>query len=443
MNSAAVIYEVRLAIASEIAEEFDRWLSQHVAEMLRFDGFESADTIAAESDAPDEVLRIVRYRVRTRELLQHYLDTHAAAMRADGIHRFGDQMRVSRDIYPAQTDHNPDTGLRCQNCQAVLTGQYCAACGQRNEHRVISVMQLVREFIGDLFELDSRLWRTVIPLLFRPGKLTTEYLRGRRVHYTPPVRLYLVTSLFFFLVAFFDTQVGGIIDLEATEQNGETVIAPIVIGPGDAPDTTTPEADRDPKPPTESQDPQVDEIDGAQQQPPDDAEQWDGCDSIQLGDTEFEGRLATRARRVCEKLTSPGGANRFVESFVDNLPGLMFIFLPVVALFMKLLYPFSARYYVEHLLFLLHFHSFFFLSWTMVMLFSRLPDALPGKTLVSVLVFTALLFYTPIYLFVALGRVYKQHLLVRLLKFAILGTLYLVSLVTLFTGLMALTALSL
>jgi hypothetical protein len=75
----------------------------------------------------------------------------------------------------------------CLNCGAVLGGQYCGYCGQRATTRLISIWQLVREAFGDLFELDSRLWRTLLPLLFRPGKLTQDYLQGRRARYMPPL----------------------------------------------------------------------------------------------------------------------------------------------------------------------------------------------------------------------------------------------------------------
>jgi len=92
----------------------------------------------------------------------------------------------------------------CLNCGAELRGQYCGTCGQRARNRLISLWELLTEAFGDLFELDSRLWRTLIPLLVRPGRLTRDYLEGRRARYMPPFRMYLVLSVVFFVVAFFD-----------------------------------------------------------------------------------------------------------------------------------------------------------------------------------------------------------------------------------------------
>ena len=97
-----------------------------------------------------------------------------------------------------------DPGPPCLNCGAAVTGQYCGQCGQRSTTRLISLWELVRDAFGDLFELDSRLWRTMIPLLVRPGLLTRDYLQGRRARYMPPFRMYLVLSLLFFVIAFFD-----------------------------------------------------------------------------------------------------------------------------------------------------------------------------------------------------------------------------------------------
>ena len=92
----------------------------------------------------------------------------------------------------------------CLNCGTRLRGQYCGNCGQRASSRLISLWELMRDAFGDLLELDSRLWRTLIPLLVRPGKLTRDYLEGRRARYMPPFRMYLVLSVIFFVVAFFD-----------------------------------------------------------------------------------------------------------------------------------------------------------------------------------------------------------------------------------------------
>ena len=64
-----------------------------------------------------------------------------------------------------------------------------------------SLWHFASEAMEDLTHADSRLWSTVGALLFKPGFLTCEFLAGRRVKYLPPLRLYLVLSLLFFVIA--------------------------------------------------------------------------------------------------------------------------------------------------------------------------------------------------------------------------------------------------
>ena len=60
---------------------------------------------------------------------------------------------------------------------------------------------LLRDLMEDLFDLDSRFVRTMKPLLFKPGRLTRDYMEGRRFRYAPPMRLYIFSSIVFFLLA--------------------------------------------------------------------------------------------------------------------------------------------------------------------------------------------------------------------------------------------------
>ncbi len=66
--------------------------------------------------------------------------------------------------------------------------------------RRLTMGALFNDFLHDLTDLDSRVWRTLIALLTKPGKLTNEFIAGRRTLYLPPFRLYLVLSLIFFLL---------------------------------------------------------------------------------------------------------------------------------------------------------------------------------------------------------------------------------------------------
>ncbi|MDR3527882.1 MAG: DUF3667 domain-containing protein [Rhizomicrobium sp.] len=88
---------------------------------------------------------------------------------------------------------------QCANCGTVLADRFCAHCGQAaNDHRR-SVRHLVNDFIKDIASFDSRILRTIIALVWRPGELALAFREGRTQRYVPPVRLYLFTSLLFFL----------------------------------------------------------------------------------------------------------------------------------------------------------------------------------------------------------------------------------------------------
>lgn len=100
----------------------------------------------------------------------------------------------------------------CQNCQAPLGGDYCSNCGQRDVDLERPIWGLVAEVIRDTFEVDGRAWLTIRTLFRRPGMLTSEFLAGRRRKYTPPLRLYLVTSISFFVLVAWMAQSGVLLD---------------------------------------------------------------------------------------------------------------------------------------------------------------------------------------------------------------------------------------
>lgn len=89
----------------------------------------------------------------------------------------------------------------CRNCGLPLEGRYCHACGQKAAHAEVTVGELVHDAIHEFVHLDNKIVQTLKLLLFKPGELTAEFLRGRRVRYVPPLRLYLVCSLLFFALA--------------------------------------------------------------------------------------------------------------------------------------------------------------------------------------------------------------------------------------------------
>lgn len=90
----------------------------------------------------------------------------------------------------------------CLNCGAAIYGRFCHVCGQENIEPKESFWHLVTHFVYDITHFDGKFFSTLKYLLFKPGFLSHEYLRGRRASYLHPIRMYVFTSAFFFLVFF-------------------------------------------------------------------------------------------------------------------------------------------------------------------------------------------------------------------------------------------------
>ncbi|WP_425411002.1 DUF3667 domain-containing protein [Hyphococcus sp.] len=90
----------------------------------------------------------------------------------------------------------------CQNDHTKLMGAFCHTCGQRADEPRRAVIGLVQDIFVDTLAIDGKLARTIWLLLSRPGRLARRYLDGKRVRYSPPFRLYLFASVFFFIIAF-------------------------------------------------------------------------------------------------------------------------------------------------------------------------------------------------------------------------------------------------
>jgi hypothetical protein len=95
---------------------------------------------------------------------------------------------------PARTDP------ACRNCGEQAPLKFCPECGQETTLHPPTLGEFLHEFVGHYVALEGTLWRTLGVLLRRPGRLTREYLDGRRRKYVLPLRLYLTASFLFFLV---------------------------------------------------------------------------------------------------------------------------------------------------------------------------------------------------------------------------------------------------
>ena len=281
--------------------------------------------------------------------------------------------------------------LVCANCHAALAGEYCAACGQRHEPHVHTVAHFASEALESVSHADSRLWRTLWYLLARPGYLTREFFAGRRVRYLPPFRLYIVISVVFFLVVGLPEGAAIVIDDEpaaraetmkkaATDSDESPTVAPDGLSSKNA--------------------------------------MTDFCDEFKNPDRTANKNYA-KLHSACAKISEDGG-RELAKAVVHNIPKAMFVFLPLLALAMKPLYWRPKRYYVEHLLFLVHNHALVFLVFTLGALLELIPVVRDHLGLVTFAGWVYMIWY----LFRAMRNYYGQGWWLTFAKYLQIGLSY-------------------
>jgi hypothetical protein len=264
----------------------------------------------------------------------------------------------------------------CLDCGAPLTGKFCTVCGQKDEALKRGVKDLALEFLQHPL-VDTKLWRSLVPLIFRPGGLTEEYLAGRRTRYVRPLKLYLTISVIFFAVLALNHSTDQWIQFSSDTPNGSAPVA---------------------KPP------------------------------VKQLHIPILGGLYENFQRTTTALDDPKDIairGRVSRQVAGSFPKMVFVLLPLSAVLFKLFW--WRRYFVEHLIFTLHLHSFGFLAGT-VLTFRWKPVA------VVVLVCSCL------YLLLAFKRMYRQGWVKTLAK--VFGVAFLYSIVfaagLIFTALVAL-----
>jgi len=328
-NPQAVIYEVNLSIDVEVIDRFDEWLNQHTEEMLAIPGFISATTSVPDVEKEFRKHRCVRYRLSDQSALDDYLETEAEKMRAKAEQAFEGKFTAERRVLSI-AEASLAKGSNCANCGAVLTGRFCSVCGQREEPRVPTIWSVLGEFTNEVFGVESKFWRSFRHLIFKPGQLTLTFLLGRRQLYMSPLRLYLLLSIATFTYfAVLNSQ--GLLDASIDVQNNDQIIS---------------EAEADAKVAEVASDLAWNDV------------VTSGFLSEEL-DEEFEEKARSAIAAVQKDIES-GNTQAVFSRFIAPLPTALLLFLPFIALLFKLLYLGSGKYYVEHLVYVLHNHAFLF-----------------------------------------------------------------------------------
>jgi hypothetical protein len=280
------------------------------------------------------------------------------------------------------------TASDCPNCGARVSGNFCHECGQETLLHPPSTREFLHEFIGHYVALEGKLWKSLGLLLFRPGRLTLEYIKGRRARYVQPLRLYLTFSLIFFAVMKY---VG-----HETGHDQET--------PAQVVSTEEVQAK---KPKLVNQDHPGEIHEGTKQM----------REAVGKVDPGLANVVVDRVEHFSE-LPGEEQSRLFNTALYSYVPYAIFCMMPLFALYLKVLYLGSGRRFGEHLLFALHSNAFAFLTLALLLL------APAGWTLVRWTLGLWLTFYLP----TAMRRVYGGSRKATALRWIVLMFLHMVTL---------------
>lgn len=357
----------------------------------------------------------------------------------------------------------PEPYADCDNCGNALIGPYCWHCGQPTRNLVRFFPALIAETLEGLFDVDSRLHRTLVPLMFRPGKLTVDYIEGRRARYVPPLRLYLFTSIIFFLVLALTTEVNVNDEPLTVGERGELIedldrmSAELEAAAAEGPSTSPKlEAERERQREAlalarrsleANEFTEVDELPDGKEKGADkdkdfvisfgSGEEWDpSTDPVNV--SWFPDWLNEALTREAVELEAKidrieENPQLIVDEFFGVLPQIMFVLVPLFALILKLLYVFKKRYYMEHLILALYSHSFIFLSMLIMLIVTELEEWISSMWtsasdpifVIGLGIVIALWVWIPVYLLIAQKRMYRQGWLMTIIKYLCTGVLYL------------------
>ncbi|MEP7109227.1 MAG: DUF3667 domain-containing protein [Ferruginibacter sp.] len=326
----------------------------------------------------------------------------------------------------------------CLNCNAQLTGPFCHICGQENIEPKETVWHLVTHFFNDITHFDGKFFSTLGLLIRRPGFLPTEYMSGRRASYLNPIRMYIFTSAGFFLIFFSVFQITDkTIDTTITIE-GKTLAEIRALDSGSLKIFTA-------------------TINNGKSIPSEGLEQY--FDSIKKNEGLHFTNRQYRSRQEYDSLFKKGiikhnwlerkliykqieandkyhfDRRQFLTSlfstFLHGFPQLLFISLPIFALFLKLLYWRQKNYYyVSHGIFSIHFYVFVFITMLLIFGFGELSLLLNWKWIKFPQPLLGLAIY--FYLYKAMRNFYHQRRAKTIVKFLLLSILSYIMLACLF-----------
>ncbi|WP_185194827.1 DUF3667 domain-containing protein [Chryseobacterium cheonjiense] len=326
----------------------------------------------------------------------------------------------------------------CLNCGHTVEERFCPHCGQENIQPKQPFYYLFTHFIEDFTHYDGQFWKTIKYLLFRPGKLTKEYLAGKRQFYVAPVKLYIFISFItFFLPSLFSSSEEHenkelyTVNTTEKEKANKEKIAKIL-------DSINKENKTMLVKPEVIQDLKVAEVNGNNIELDALEETKDGklsilgarnmkqFDSLYSKNTNkqsvfnFMRPIAKKVFHLQEQgLNKEQIFDKFSETVVHTLPKALFIYLPVFAFFLWIFHNKKKWWFFDNGIFTLHYFSFLLLGILILIFSSKVISLLPDYTIFNVLstiIYTGAIGYMLIYFFIAHHRVYENSRSISVIK---------------------------
>lgn len=351
----------------------------------------------------------------------------------------------------SEIDHKKDFHYEnrretCLNCEHRLekSDQFCPNCGQMNSSKKLSFGDFFNEFFSGLFAYDSRFQRTLRILLFSPGKISKDYINGKRAQYANPFRFYLSASIIFFLIAGISDSF-DVLDLQEEEENFQNKVAEIQKD-------TVLQAELNKISTLKQNNIKVDSLIN---NIPGQKRIIESYEDIYLTQQELDStsilernvkkfRILYRFYRATGETSAEQALTDlkysktnwnlwmyekalkfnliytnpkiFTDYFVSKLPFVIFFYLPVFALFIWLLYLRRPFNYMEHLIFAFHVQTTLFVLYIIGYSVDYILDSTLGFNLANaVFVF---------YLYKSMRNFYGQGRVKTILKFLLLNIIF-------------------
>lgn len=341
-----------------------------------------------------------------------------------------------RRLFSRRRKAHPPPLPYCENCGAPMAGPFCAQCGQAAVDYRRSFRHIIVDVLDSFLNWDSKFFATIGWLIARPWHLTSQFLAGHRVRYVHPLRLYLLVSiLFFFVVNYWAKSIHADpsklsaddradVAAELNDPDIPPAVKARIRGALEAKGGTQPEAQTSPSPAAaDTPQPRASTSPSpiASPSPPGDFGpmlQFDKPPS-----TAFEKWLEQRAK---EKMGEHGSKMAlFIATLFSNLPYMMLCCIPLFALVLKLLYVRKRVFYIDHLVYALHIHSFAYLGIMLIVLITiGLNRSIPGTF--AGWIIAALWITFAVQVFMSIRRVYRQGWFFTVFKFFLGGLVYLI-----------------